>query len=138
MIVKNCPATDAEIEILSLIAEECAEVIQIVSKINRFGFNSFRPNDEDKLTNRILLESELGDLLALVEIAIDKKIVNWDNIYNALESKKERLKVHSNIYSEVNQPSCCDELDKANSFINDAFTAHPNLDIDVENVRKRG
>lgn len=30
------------------------------------------------------------------------------------------------------------ELDAANAFINDAFTAHPNLDKDVENVRRYG
>lgn len=50
--------TPAEHERLSLLFEECGEVIQIVGKIMRHGFNSCHP--EGVTTNRELLEKELG------------------------------------------------------------------------------
>lgn len=52
--------TPAEHERLSILFEECSEVIQIVGKIMRHGFESYHP--EGIKTNRQLLEKELGDL----------------------------------------------------------------------------
>lgn len=97
MIAKNCSANEEESEILNLIAEESAEVIQIVSKINRFGFDSCHPKDPEMKTNRDLLVEELGDLIALVDIAIDKNIITLSELVDAVLSKKERLKLYSNI-----------------------------------------
>ena len=37
--------TPAEDERLAMLAEECAEVIQIVSKIQRHGYDSWHPDD---------------------------------------------------------------------------------------------
>lgn len=97
MITKIVPASEEESEILNLITEECAEVIQIISKINRFGFSSYNPNDKEKVINRDLLVQELGDIIALVEIAIDSNIINISELNDAVISKKERLKIYSNI-----------------------------------------
>lgn len=49
-----------ELERLAILAEECAEVIQVVGKIVRHGFDSYNPNDSDRTRNRQLLETELG------------------------------------------------------------------------------
>ena len=46
----------AQVERLAILAEECAEVIQVVNKILRHGYQA---NGHD---NRIALEHELGDL----------------------------------------------------------------------------
>lgn len=54
--------SEAELERLAILAEECSEVIQIVNKIIRHGYESYNPFDESKTTNRHLLEKELGDL----------------------------------------------------------------------------
>lgn len=43
-----------EQEILDLIQEECGEIVQIISKIRRFGYNSVHPNGGDN--NLTLLE----------------------------------------------------------------------------------
>ena len=43
-------------------AEECAEVIQAVMKIQRHGYESRHPSRMDGETNRQMLERELGDL----------------------------------------------------------------------------
>lgn len=55
--------TPAEIERLALLVEEAAEVIQVVGKILRHGYEDTNPVDSSGRTNRQLLESELGDLL---------------------------------------------------------------------------
>lgn len=46
--------------VIDKLAEECAEVIQICMKINRFGIDSYHP--VSKLTNSALLTSEIIDL----------------------------------------------------------------------------
>lgn len=54
--------TPAELERLSCLAEECAEVIQCVSKVIRHGYADYSPNDPTHTDNRKNLERELGDL----------------------------------------------------------------------------
>lgn len=49
--------------------EEAAELIQSISKINRFGLNSTNPYA--KTSNRANLVSELGDVLAMIELLKD-------------------------------------------------------------------
>ena len=60
--------TPEELERLAILAEECAEVQQIVMKIIRHGYNSCNPFDENKTENRELLEKELGDLLFAIQL----------------------------------------------------------------------
>jgi len=66
--------TPAEAERLALLAEECGEVIQVIGKILRHGWDSRNPLLLDSLTNRQSLEKELGHLsvaLALMYEAND-------------------------------------------------------------------
>lgn len=142
MIKKYNPATESESEVLNLIQEECSEVIQIISKIHRFGFDSYHPTDLEKESNRSRLESEIGDLLALIQIACDRGIVHFPNVWSAIESKKERLKTFSNVYSNDSKQKSITksehaELQELRKFIRTAFEAHPNLDIDVEKIYTR-
>jgi hypothetical protein len=58
--------TPAEDERLALVSEECAEVIQIICKIQRHGYESYHP-DDDNMNNRGLLTKELGDLRHVIE-----------------------------------------------------------------------
>ena len=55
-------------EILRITQEECAEVIQAISKISRFGIDNLKPGKPK--TNREHLEEELGDLLAMIDILL--------------------------------------------------------------------
>lgn len=48
-------------------SEECAEVQLIASKYNRFGPESFHPDDPNKRTNKAKLTQEIIDLMALVQ-----------------------------------------------------------------------
>ena len=82
-------------EVMDILQEECAEVIQAVSKISRFGLDNFKPNKPK--TNREHLEEELGDLMAMVGILTTLGIVDLASIEKASEAKIEKLKKWSTI-----------------------------------------
>lgn len=82
-------------EALHILQEECAEVIQAISKINRFGIENLKPGTEKN--NRQHLEEEIGDLLAMVEILEQAKVVNPIELEKAKIAKFEKLKKWSNI-----------------------------------------
>jgi len=85
-----------EKEVLDILQEECAEVIQAVSKIRRFGADNVKPGKPK--TNREHLEEELGDMLAMIDIMLELDIVDMDNLEIAKRAKIEKLKKWSNIY----------------------------------------
>lgn len=87
-------------EVMDILQEECAEVIQAVSKISRFGLDNFKPGKPK--TNREHLEEELGDLQAMVDILQELDIVSFANIEKAAEAKREKLKQWSNIFKNDN------------------------------------
>ena len=84
-------------EVMDILQEECAEVIQAVSKISRFGLDNVKPGKPK--TNREHLEEELGDLYAMIEILQELDVVSWTNIELAAEAKREKLKKWSNIFN---------------------------------------
>jgi hypothetical protein len=83
-------------EVMDILQEECAEVIQAVSKISRFGLDNLKPGKPK--TNREHLEEELGDLYAMIEILQELDVVSWTNIEQAAEAKREKLKIWSNVF----------------------------------------
>ncbi len=83
-------------EILLIAQEECAEVTQAISKVFRFGFNG-RYND---LTNKAMLEEELGDLVCMIGLLLDQEIVSEENVQNAAKAKLNKLKKWSTIFKE--------------------------------------
>jgi NTP pyrophosphatase (non-canonical NTP hydrolase) len=83
-------------EVMDILQEECAEVIQAVSKISRFGIDNLKPGKPK--TNREHLEEEVGDMLAMIDIMIEQGIVTQDNLNIAKAAKIEKLKKWSNIY----------------------------------------
>jgi len=65
----NNELSPAETERLALLSEECAEVIQAVSKILRHGYASQHPNDRPNgPTNRQNLAREIGQVLFTVDL----------------------------------------------------------------------
>ena len=62
--------TEAELEAIAILQEECGEVVQICGKILRHGKYSYNPFDEEKkLTNQVLLAKEVADVLVAIDIA---------------------------------------------------------------------
>ena len=90
--------TQIEEEVMNILSEECAEVIQAVSKCHRFGIDNRKPG-QDK-TNREHLVEELGDLLAMVDILVSIKTVDTLQLVKASEKKIEKLKQWSTVYDE--------------------------------------
>lgn len=83
-------------EIILIMSEECAEVAKEVSKIMRFGPDQIKPGKEK--TNIQVLEEELGDLLAMIELLVDKDVgVTNKGLELAKKAKFEKLKQWSNI-----------------------------------------
>lgn len=83
-------------EALDILQEECAEVIVEVSKCRRFGLQSI--HYKTGLVHSTMLENEIGDVLALIDILVDQDIINRDNLTLAMQAKKEKLKQWSKIY----------------------------------------
>lgn len=79
-------------EYLGILQEECAEVIQIVSKINRFGLYSVNPYDAPpRKTNRDLLTDEVGDIYAMILKLEEKGIFTREQLEARAAYKHEKL-----------------------------------------------
>jgi NTP pyrophosphatase (non-canonical NTP hydrolase) len=74
-------------ETLVIAQEECAEVIQAISKIQRFGIDD---------ANRQKLTAEVGDLLCMVDLMIEQNLIDAD-LTPAIEAKRTKLKQWSSI-----------------------------------------
>jgi len=89
-------------EILNILQEECAEVIQAVSKCDRFGIDNFKPGKPK--TNREYLAEELGDLQAMIDLCIKFDLVGSEQVSIAADNKIAKLKKWSTIFeSEYEQ-----------------------------------
>lgn len=85
-------------EILDITQEECAEVIVAISKISRFGIDHLKPGKP--LTNRQHLEEEIGDLLAMIDLMVDNRIIDMDTVIVAKQAKIQKLRLWSGIFTE--------------------------------------
>ena len=86
---------EQEREVMNILSEECAEVIQAISKCHRFGLDNLKPGKPN--TNREHLEEELGDLLAMVAILESLGVVTEEGLEMSTRAKFEKLKKWSNI-----------------------------------------
>ncbi len=87
---------DSTQETMIILAEECAEVIQAVSKIIRFGLDVHRLNAPLQ-SNRAHLEEEVGDMLAMIELLVNSGIITKAGIDSAKDAKIVKLKKWSTI-----------------------------------------
>lgn len=85
-------------EALGILQEECAEVIVEVSKIRRFGLETAHYKSDMQHTHRSMLEIEIGDVLALVDILLEQGILDQDRLDLYKQQKKDKLKLWSKIY----------------------------------------
>lgn len=85
--------TPREMEYLGILQEECAEVIQIISKIRRFGIDSYNPTENPDVTNKDLLNLEVADVLALVDIikSLPDSPLNQAQLNERIEYKKVKV-----------------------------------------------
>lgn len=86
---------DKQREILVITQEECAEVIQEISKIFRFGIDELH---KDGMIHQEKLETEVGDLLCMISLMTQHGLVRSDMVTQAIENKQIKLKQWSKIY----------------------------------------
>jgi NTP pyrophosphatase (non-canonical NTP hydrolase) len=82
-------------EILIIAQEECAELIQEISKIRRFGLDS---THRDGQNHRTKLTQETGDVLAMIELMKSHGLFTDVELQEASDAKFKKLKTWSSIY----------------------------------------
>jgi NTP pyrophosphatase (non-canonical NTP hydrolase) len=87
-------------EILTIAQEECAEVIQVISKIHRFGLGHEHVSSHRGITNTEKLNEEVGDLLAMIDLLIDENILDTARLTEAKQRKIDKLRIWSDIYKD--------------------------------------
>ena len=89
--ISPCPLpTPHEAEILTILAEECAEVIQRAAKLIRFGRDEIQPGQP--LTNRQRLSQELGEVQGLVWMAAELELVSQADIARHAVLKEDKVR----------------------------------------------
>ena len=83
-------------EVLDILQEECAEVIQNISKCRRFGIDNVYLNGQG--TQRENLAKEIGDVLAMIELLEIQGVLTAEELEKAKQSKFSKLKKWSSIY----------------------------------------
>lgn len=81
-------------EVLLILQEECAEVTQAISKCFRFGMDA----SHNERTNKERLEEEVGDLLCMIDILVERGMVNDEKINEARKNKRSKLEKWSGIF----------------------------------------
>ena len=82
-------------ERLQCLTEESCEVGKAVQKIHRFGPAATNPEDEYKISNRELLEREVGDVLYVIEMLIHFGELRLENLCEAMRIKYRRIKKYA-------------------------------------------
>jgi NTP pyrophosphatase (non-canonical NTP hydrolase) len=89
----NETLNDQQNEVMLIALEECAEVIQAISKVFRFGIDSVH----NGVSNKEHLEEEVGDLLCMIEMMMEQNILSRGIVAEAKFAKRAKLKKWSNI-----------------------------------------
>lgn len=83
--------TPAEAERLALLSEECGEVVQIVGKILRHGWDSYHPDRPAGLTNRGMLQKEMGDVRAAMIILCEAGDTIKEQVHEYADEKLKKI-----------------------------------------------
>lgn len=77
-------------ELMTIMMEECGELIQQCSK----SIRSDNYYDNKKLTE------EVGDVMCMIDLLHEYDIISWTDIDERVLEKKEKLKKWSSLYDE--------------------------------------
>lgn len=94
----------AEDERLALLAEECAEVIQAVAKIQRHGYDSCDPTNPQCPGNRKLLEVEAGQVAHALALMIKAGDITQEGMDAAFAARIEKVKKYLHHQAEIPSP----------------------------------
>lgn len=88
-ISDGTPLTDYERELLTILAEECAEVAQRATKALRFGLDEVQKGQH--FDNAYRLSQEIGDFYCVVHKMMEAKMVSRADIDNGFFHKQKQL-----------------------------------------------
>jgi len=74
--------------------EECAELIQILSKIQRFGLDQ---------NNSEHLKQELGDVYFMITTFMAKGLISEEEMWECSLKKGEKLKIFSDLFKDSSE-----------------------------------
>lgn len=78
--------TPSEAERLSILSEECGEVIRAIGKIQRHGWKCQGYN------NRENLEIEIGDLSSIIQLMVQNEDINEDHIFDNRNTHEKKIR----------------------------------------------
>jgi len=76
-------------EVMVILIEECTEVQQRATKLLRFGAGEIQPGQ--LLDNIYRLSLEIGDLLEVIDLAIDARLVLSEAVVKGQTGKRKQL-----------------------------------------------
>lgn len=83
--------TPSQTERLAMLSEECGELIQVIGKILRHGYESFHP-DFPEISNRDLLRLEIIDVCAIMDKMEDIGDIKYFNYMNIDQAWNKKLR----------------------------------------------
>ena len=83
---------DKQDELVTMLMEECGEVVTIASKAKRHGLNSYNPYDPMRTENRVLLKGEVIDVLAMISYLEDEGIIDSISNDEIQKTKEKKLR----------------------------------------------
>lgn len=81
-------------ELMTITAEECAELTQVCMKIVRFGMNN------EGIPKKQWLTEEAGDVYCMISMLVENGLLTWEELEERANHKKNKLKEWSNLYDE--------------------------------------
>jgi len=84
------PPEGWEREIITIAIEECAEVAQRATKMLRFGVLEVQPGQ--RYTNAERLGEEVGDLLTVLDLCINARLIDFDAVERGRAGKRHQLR----------------------------------------------
>ncbi len=97
-------------EALTILSEECGEVVQVAAKCQRFGIDGINPVDNS--TNRSRLAQEGGDVVGMIEIVTEWGIGDQQEIQDCATIKRRKLEQWSRLFHPEPQETTLYNIDE--------------------------
>jgi NTP pyrophosphatase (non-canonical NTP hydrolase) len=96
-------------EVLTILQEECAELIQAISKVFRFGIESYNP-DDSSINNRDQLKKELADVSTMISLSMFAYGISHAELKLETTRKVERLQKYSKVFDKITTEYTAEEF----------------------------
>lgn len=83
--------TPRQRELLTILIEECSEVIKDATKWLRFGAKDIDPNKTDGITNDVRVALELGDVFAMGHMLEEAGLIQRSDVSKGREQKMNKV-----------------------------------------------